>query len=328
MICDAISLKKYIEKSPRFFFLLGPEIVLKNHSIDLINRFYRENGYSEKRYIFEKDYKNIEQILIENASGSLFGSRTIIEIVHNSGKIPKEITNIFEMPNINNMENIVVIIRSSIEKINQATKWVKKMDQSCLIIQCNKLKSFEEKIWTKEQLIFMNASDAENYTKKITDVYSGNMVAQNNEINILKLTYSEDDNNQDIGSDNAEFLPYELENKIIELDTNYSLRIAKSIKKNDDHYGPLLVFILGKIINATVNAHQNKNKSSSLEKSGIWKNKIPAYMNFLKNNALKKIMPLQRKIYELDLAAKGLAGLTKDQFWQEIDNLIIELTAT
>ena len=174
----------------------------------------------------------------------------------------------------------------------------------------------------------MNASDAENYTKKITDVYSGNMVAQNNEINILKLTYSEDDNNQDIGSDNAEFLPYELENKIIELDTNYSLRIAKSIKKNDDHYGPLLVFILGKIINATVNAHQNKNKSSSLEKSGIWKNKIPAYMNFLKNNALKKIMPLQKKIYELDLAAKGLAGLTKDQFWQEIDNLIIELTAT
>ena len=39
-------------------------------------------------------------------------------------------------------------------------------------------------------------------------------------------------------------------------------------------------------------------------------------------------MPLQKKIYELDLASKGLAGITKDQFWQEIDNLIIELTTS
>ena len=328
MICDATSLKKYIEKSPRFFFIFGPEIVLKNHSIGLINKFYKKNGFSEKRFVFEKDYQNIEQILIENASGSLFGSKTLIEIVHNSGKIPKEITNIFDMPNINNMENIVVIIRSSLEKINQTTKWVKEMDQSCLIVQCNKLKSYEQKIWIKEQLKFMNERDSEKYTERITDVYSGNMVAQNNEIKLLKLTYSVNDNNQHISSDNAEFLPYELENKIIELDTNYALRITRSIKNNDDHYGPLLVFIIGKIINATVSAHQNKNKNLSLEKAGIWKAKIPAYINFLKINALKKMMPLQKKIYQLDLAAKGLAGLTKDQFWQEIDNLIIELTTS
>ena len=326
MICEATSLKKYIEKSPSFFFLFGPEIVLKNYSVDLINRFYKQSGYSEKRFIFEKDFKNIEQILIENANGSLFGSKTIIEIIHTSGKIPKEITNIFEMPNISNMKNIAVIIRSSIEKINKSSKWVTKMDQSCLIVQCNKLKSFEESSWIKEQLKFMNKKDAENYSKRIIDVYSGNMVAQNNEINLLKLTYSRDEDNQAISSDDAEFLPYELENKIIELNTHYALRIAKSIKKNDDHYGPLLVYIMGKIINTAVAAHQNKNKNSSLVKSGIWKSKIPAYINFVKCNTLKKIMPLQKKIYELDLAAKGLAGITKDQFWQEINNLIIELT--
>ena len=42
----------------------------------------------------------------------------------------------------------------------------------------------------------------------------------------------------------------------------------------------------------------DENKNSSLEKSGIWKSKIPAYINFIKCNALKKIMPLQKKIYE------------------------------
>ena len=308
--------------------MYGPEIILKNDSIDRINEFYKKHGFTEKKAIFDKDFKDIERILIENAGGSLFGSKTIVEIFHNGGKIPKEITNIFEIPNINKMENIVIIIRSAIEKINQKTKWVNRMNDISLIVQCAKLKSFEEKIWVKDRLSFMNERDAKNYTNKITDMFSGNLVAQNNEINILKLTYSEESNNQDIGIDNAEFLPYQLEDKIIELNTNYALRISKSIKKNDDHYGPLLVFIMGKIINTSVSVHQNINKNSSLEKAGIWRSKMPAYINFIKKNTLKKMMPLQKKVYELDLAAKGLAGITKDQFWQEIDNMIIDLTTT
>jgi DNA polymerase III delta subunit len=327
LICEATSLKKYIDKSPRLFFIFGPEIILKNTSIDQINEFYKKNGFTEKKAIFEKDFKDIERILIENAGGSLFGSKTIIEIFHNGGKIPKEITNIFEIPNINKMENIVIIIRSALEKINQATKWVKKMNDISLIVQCAKLKPYEEKVWVKGKLTFMNEEDAKNYTDRITDMFSGNLVAQNNEINVLKLTYSEESNNVDIGIDDAEFLPYQLEDKIIELNTNYALRISKSIKKNDDHYGPLLVFIMGKIINTSVSAYQNINTNSSLEKAGIWKSKIPAYVNFIKKNTLKKMMPLQKKVYELDLAAKGLAGITKDQFWQEIDNMIIDLTS-
>ena len=328
MICEATSLSKYIDKSPRLFFIFGPEIILKNTSIDQINEFYKKNGFTEKKAIFEKDFKDIERILIENAGGSLFGSKTIIEIFHNGGKIPKEITNIFEIPNINKMENIVIIIRSALEKINQKTKWVKKMNDISLIVQCAKLKPYEEKVWVKGKLTFMNEEDAKNYTDRITDMFSGNLVAQNNEINVLKLTYSEESNNVDIGIDDAEFLPYQLEDKIIELNTNYALRISKSIKKNDDHYGPLLVFIIGKIINTSVSAYQNINTNSSLEKAGIWKSKIPAYVNFIKKNTLKKMMPLQKKVYELDLAAKGLAGITKDQFWQEIDNMIIDLTTT
>ena len=327
MICEATSLTKYIDKSPRLFFIFGSEVILKNTSIDQINEFYKKNGFTEKKAIFEKDFKDIERILIENAGGSLFGSKTIIEIFHNGGKIPKEITNIFEIPNINKMENIVIIIRSALEKINQATKWVKKMNDISLIVQCAKLKPFEEKIWVKGKLTFMNEEDAKNYTDRITDMFSGNLVAQNNEINVLKLTYSEESNNVDIGIDDAEFLPYQLEDKIIELNTNYALRISKSIKKNDDHYGPLLVFIMGKIINTSVSAYQNINTNSSLEKAGIWKSKIPAYVNFIKKNTLKKMMPLQKKVYELDLATKGLAGITKDQFWQEIDNMIIDLTS-
>ena len=325
MICEATALKKYIDKSNKIFFIFGSEIVLKNNSADLLNEYFQDKGYTERKTIFEKDFKNIEEIIFKNAGGSLFGSKTIIEILHNGGRIPKEISNIFEIENIDKLDNIVIVIRSALEKINQKTKWVIKMNNSALIVQCSKLKSFEEKIWVKNKLNFMPERSAKEYAERISDMYSGNLIAQNNEINLLKLTYSEESENQNISSENAEFLPYQLEDKVIELDTDFALRIAKSIKKNDEHYGPLLVFIMGKIITTSISYYQNKN--AAFEKAGIWKSKIPAYLNFIKKNTLKKLMPHQKKIYELDLASKGLAGITKDQFWQEIDNMIIDLTS-
>jgi hypothetical protein len=39
------------------------------------------------------------------------------------------------------------------------------------------------------------------------------------------------------------------------------------------------------------------------------------------------MLSLQKKVYELDLASKGLGGKTKDQFWQELDNMVISLTS-
>ena len=149
---------------------------------------------------------------------------------------------------------------------------MKLLDSLGLIVECNKLKSYEEKAWVKNQLNFMNESDARDYSTRIADIFSGNLIAQQNEINILKLTYCEENKDKKIGIDNAEFLPYQLEDKIIELDTKYALRITKSIKKNDDHYGPLLVWIIGKVINTCIGSHQD---NISLEKAGIWKNKIP-----------------------------------------------------
>ena len=100
-----------------------------------------------------------------------------------------------------------------------------------MIIECNKLKTYEEKAWVKGRLDFMNKNDAEEYTERLTVMFSGNLVAQNNEINLLKLTYSKNAENKKINYDDAEFMPYELEDKIIDLDTKSALRLSIQLKK-------------------------------------------------------------------------------------------------
>ena len=325
MICNATSIKKYLDKSPKMFLIYGSEIVLINDSADQINDFFLKKDFSERIILTKENFKDAQKIVMQNSGGSLFGSKIIIEIIHNSSgtSLPKDILGIF---NIDNLENVVIIVRSAIKKINKNTAWFKLIDSRALVIECNKLKAYEEKTWVKNRLDFMNVTDIKDYTERLTNVFAGNLVAQNNEINLLKLTYAKDSENKNLDYDDAEFMPYELEDKIIDLDTKNALRIINTIKKNEEHYAQYLVSIVGSIINTSISIYQNKKLS--LEKLGVWKTKIPGYKKFITKSNIKKLMPLQKKIYHLDLASKGLSGISKEQFWYELENMVVKLTSS
>ena len=325
MICNATSIKKYLDKSPKMFLIYGSEIVLINDSADQINDFFLKKDFSERIILTKENFKDAQKIIMQNSGGSLFGSKIIIEIIHNSSgtSLPKDILGIF---NIDNLENAVIIVRSAIKKINKNTAWFKLIDSKALVIECNKLKAYEEKTWVKNRLDFMNVTDIKDYTERLTNMFAGNLVAQNNEINLLKLTYAKDSENKNLDYDDAEFMPYELEDKIIDLDTKNALRIINTIKKNEEHYAQYLVSIVGNIINTSISIYQNKKLS--LEKLGVWKTKIPGYKKFITKSNIKKLMPLQKKIYHLDLASKGLSGISKEQFWYELENMVVKLTSS
>ena len=324
MKCESLALNKYLDKSPNIFFLYGPEVVLRNNSKDILKKYLNTIGFHEKRLITKEHFDQIEQTIIESSSGSLFGSKLIIDIHHDQGRIPEQITRIFEINNIDNNENIAIIINSHNEKLNSSNKWVKKMDQLALIVECKKLKSFEEKIWLKNQLKFVDEDDKKSFIENIYEMNIGNLVAQQNEIDILKLIYKNGMKASGIfENDSAEFLPFDLEDEIIALNTSHALRIVNSIKESEAHYAPLLVWIIGKIINNSTAAKQNSSAQSSLQKSGVWNNKMSSYINFIKIHSLQKLVSLQKNIYELDLTSKGL---NKRNFWDDIDNLIIKMT--
>ena len=80
--------EKYLNKSPNIFFIYGSEIILRNNSKDILKKHLISQGFDEKRILSKDDFGQIEQVIIENAGGSLFGTKTIIEINHDQGKVP------------------------------------------------------------------------------------------------------------------------------------------------------------------------------------------------------------------------------------------------
>ena len=324
MKCDGLSYQKYINKGLNIFFLFGPEVVLKNNAKDDIRVHLAAQGFVEKKIVKDKEIDRLDKVIAESIGGSLFASKIIIEISHTKGKIPESIQSIADMDYVRSRDDIAIIIDSHVDKVGSSLKWFKKMEEIALIIESKKLKSFEEKIWLKQQLSFIDSSKRSDLVNKISALSSSNLVAQQNEIKLLKLMSSPENiyNNEPM-KDQAEFMPFELEDRIIKGDVKGAIRIVSSIKELESHYAALLVWVVGKIINNAASAMQSSRPDAALIKLGVWNNKVGDYKALMSKFELKDMINFQKKVFQLDLSNKGI---NKANFWERLTDLIMELT--
>lgn len=324
MKCDGLSYQKYINKGLNIFFLFGPEVVLKNNAKDDIRVHLAAQGFVEKKIVIDKEIDRLDKVITESIGGSLFASKIIIEISHTKGKIPESIQSIADMDYVRSRDDIAIIIDSHVDKVGSSLKWFKKMEEIALIIESKKLKSFEEKIWLKQQLSFIDSSKRSDLVNKISALSSSNLVAQQNEIKLLKLMSSPENiyNNEPM-KDQAEFMPFELEDRIIKGDVKGAIRIVSSIKELESHYAALLVWVVGKIINNAASAMQSSRPDAALIKLGVWNNKVGDYKALMSKFELKDMINFQKKVFQLDLSNKGI---NKANFWERLTDLIMELT--
>jgi len=322
--CDGLSYQKYINKGLNIFFLFGPEVVLKNNAKDDIRVHLAAQGFVEKKIVKDKEIDRLDKVITESIGGSLFASKIIIEISHTKGKIPESIQSIADMDYVRSRDDIAIIIDSHVDKVGSSLKWFKKMEEIALIIESKKLKSFEEKIWLKQQLSFIDSSKRSDLVNKISVLSSSNLVAQQNEIKLLKLMSSPENiyNNEPM-KDQAEFMPFELEDRIIKGDVKGAIRIVSSIKELESHYAALLVWVVGKIINNAASAMQSSRPDAALIKLGVWNNKVGDYKALMSKFELKDMINFQKKVFQLDLSNKGI---NKANFWERLTDLIMELT--
>ena len=119
-----------------------------------------------------------------------------------------------------------------------------------------------------------------------------------------------------------EFSPFELEDAILQGRTSKAIEIIKSLRKADSYSGPLLIWIISKITTLAFLASKEEKPQLFLKSNGVWQSKINDYMSFIKKQSDNDLDIMQRNIYDLELALKGMI---KKDFWLELESMICRL---
>jgi len=310
----------------RYLLLYGSELIIKQDIADQILQSLKAQGFNDKVSLHQDELDQAEEIIMRNVGGSLFQEKLILHLKHTSGKFPEKIKLILENQHLYNSDNLALIIESSIEKTPASGNWIKNMDEKGLIVNCGKLKTTEEKLWLKRQLEFLPKSLLPMFGGSIFQNNEGNLLGQMNEVRLLRLLFSSDQDIEETETNNIVFhsglSAFELEDVIIDRKFEKVLQTIKFLKEHDSQNSAPLIWMIAKIINACLESSQAANKKSALIKSGVWSSKISQYLSLIKYSKTSEFMKLSDQMLRLDLINKGII---KSNVWEQIEKIILQL---
>ena len=310
----------------RYLLLYGSELIIKQDIADQILQSLKAQGFNDKVSLHQDELDQAEEIIMRNVGGSLFQEKLILHLKHTSGKFPEKIKLILENQHLYNSDNLALIIESSIEKTPASGNWIKNMDEKGLIVNCGKLKTAEEKLWLKRQLEFLPKSLLPMFGGSIFQNNEGNLLGQMNEVRLLRLLFSSDQDIEETETNNIVFhsglSAFELEDVIIDRKFEKVLQTIKFLKEHDSQNSAPLIWMIAKIINACLESSQAANKKSALIKSGVWSSKISQYLSLIKHSKTSEFMKLSDQMLRLDLINKGII---KSNVWEQMEKIILQL---
>ena len=313
-------------KNSRYSFLYGSELVIKQDIADQILQSLKIAGFNDKVSLHQDELDKAEEIISRNVGGSLFQEKLILHLKHTSGKFPEKIKMILENQHLYNLDNLALIVESSIEKTPASGAWIKYIDEKGLIVNCSKLKTNEEKIWLKRQLEFLPKSLLPMFGGSIFQNNEGNLLGQMNEVRLLKLLFNSKQEIDETETTNIVFhsglSAFELEDVIIDRKFEKVLQTINFLKEHDSQNSAPLIWMIAKIINSCLEATLATNKKSALIKSGVWSSKIGQYLSLTKNSKASEFMRLSDQMLRLDLINKGII---KSNVWEQIEKIILQL---
>ena len=187
MKISSLNFKNNLRGSAVLSLIHGKEMILKNEVKDFLTKDFANQGYGETIIFEANESDGLLSAIQNNLGGDLFGSQTIIKIVHSEGRFPKALSETLEKIDLDNMNNIKIIIDSISESISPNTKWIKDNKEFIQIVECTKLKPLDEKKWLRDKLNFLDKKDADSVARHLYELNSSNLVAHRNDIETLKI---------------------------------------------------------------------------------------------------------------------------------------------
>ena len=326
MKISSLNFKNNLRENAVLSLIHGKEMILKNEVKDFLTKEFADQGFDETIIFEANESDGLLSAIQNNLGGDLFGSQLIIKVVHSEGRFPKDLSEILEKIDLDNMSNIKIIIDSISESISSNTKWIKDNKELVQIIECTKLKPLDEKKWLRDKLNFLDKTNVDRVTKRLFELNSSNLVAHRNDIETLKILHSAEIDSVSLENSISSSIhaPYELEDCLLNFNEKRSIKILRQIKQNDPNSLALVIWVLDKLISTSLMAKKSASPKKYLENTKMWNSKISLYLSFIRKME-SSLSSLSKDIFEIEKTFKGIKRLDA---WKEVERLIIKICAS
>ena len=326
MKISSLNFKNNLRENAVLSVIHGKEMILKNEVKDFLTKEFADQGFDETIIFEANESDGLLSAIQNNLGGDLFGSQLIIKVVHSEGRFPKDLSEILEKIDLDNMSNIKIIIDSISESISSNTKWIKDNKELVQIIECKKLKPLDEKKWLRDKLNFLDKTNADRVAKHLFELNSSNLVAHRNDIETLKILHSAEIDSVSLENSISSSIhaPYELEDCLLNFNEKRSIKILRQIKQNDPNSLALVIWVLDKLISTSLMAKKSASQKKYLENAKMWNSKISLYLSFIRKME-SNLSSLSKDIFEIEKTFKGIKRLDA---WKEVERLIIKICAS
>ena len=313
------------------YLLSGDEPLQMKECSDRIRARARELGYSGcEVYVVDADFE-WNQLLAASDSLSLFADQRLLELRLESGKPGREGGRVLKEYAARPAEDAVLLICSGrIDKASQSSAWYKALDKVGITLQLWPVSPRELPDWILQRMRAQGLHVTRDAVRMIAERVEGNMLAAQQEIDILALLFPEQEINVQevltVVGNNARFQSFDLADAALLGDGRRVVNILDGLRAEGIDAVPALIALAMQVRTATQLARsiaRGQSSAQAMRDARVWQNRQNLFQQALMRHSLPDWETLLLRCAQVDLLSKGFAR--RGNAWDEVLELALAI---
>lgn len=307
------------------YLVSGDEHLLVQEAVTTIVEHGKTLGYTEHLRFTQDASFNWEHLLFAAKHLSLFDDQRILELKLTNFKIGNGERILADYVSNPPLNNLLLIVAPKLDSSAQKSKWFKFIENKAGIVQIWSLDLKQLPTWLNNRLKTNKLIVDFEGINFLIDYTQGNLLALNQEIEKLSLTYGKGklslDQIIDAITDNSRFNVFDLLDQALAGTSKNVVRIIHNLKQ-EGLESAIILWAVAKELRTLLSCHEAEDLEQAMLKLNIWNKRQPLIKQALQRHDAKNLKQMLKQAAQIDLYIKGAK---QGNVWNELTGLYLAL---
>ena len=316
------------------YLVCGDETLLVDEACDQIREAAKINGHDD-RQVYQIDAQfDWQQLMVATGTLSLFSQKRTLELrlaakqPGNDGRAALQ--SYAENPN---PDDLWLIRSGKLEKSTQNTKWFKAVEKAGAVMLIQPVNAGQLPNWIRQRMQAAGLKPTGEAVQMLADQVEGNLLAASQEIEKIRLLAGDAEIDgemiTEMVANNARYTVFTLVDRTLDGNTESALRVLHGLKAESAE-PTLLVWAFAREVRLLIELSvclQNRRPASDffrMQKPPIWESRQRSLKQRQQQIPLNRLQTSLKRLLLIDKIIKGAA---KGNAWEEIERLMLSLSA-